>query len=213
MRLTSCVCQALSTCIMIKVFCSMSQAPSLLSIGLFVITLLWILMLWMSLSGFLKKVIRKGTKMNSIITGIKFVGLVGLVYASLIVLTALFITSWWQVDNGWLAFVGAGACLTGSVVLLEEFLRAWERLSCSITRHLAANAARQRRNAPPPNGIRTMKCRHTLAIRLFWKRCIVIDCYGMVKRTSKSMAISVHWIAPVPTPIEWLQHLKEDNHG
>ena len=78
----------------------------------------------MSPSGFLKKVIRKGTKMNSIITGIKFVGLVGLVYASLIVLTALFITSWWQVDNGWLAFVGAGACLTGSVVLLEEFLRA-----------------------------------------------------------------------------------------
>jgi len=78
----------------------------------------------MSLSGFLRKVIRKGTKMNSIITGIKFVGLVGLVYASLIVLTALFITSWWQVDNGWLAFVGAGACLTGSVVLLEEFLRA-----------------------------------------------------------------------------------------
>ena len=66
---------------------------------------------------------RKGTKMNSIITGIKFVGLVGLVYASLIVLTALFITSWWQVDNGWMAFVGAGASLIGSVVLLEEFLR------------------------------------------------------------------------------------------
>lgn len=66
---------------------------------------------------------QKGIQMNSIITGIKFVGLVGLVYASLIVLGALFITSWWQVDNGWLAFVGAGACLTGSVVLLEEFLR------------------------------------------------------------------------------------------
>jgi len=53
----------------------------------------------------------------------KFVGLVCLLYASLLVLTALFITSWWQVDNGWMAFVGAGACLTGSVVLLEEFLR------------------------------------------------------------------------------------------
>lgn len=66
---------------------------------------------------------RKGTKMNSIITGIKFVGLVGLFYASLIVLTALFITSWWTVDNGWLAFVGAGASLTGSVILLDEFLR------------------------------------------------------------------------------------------
>tara|TARA_Y100000022_G_scaffold36762_1_gene30010 strand:+ start:863 stop:1051 length:189 start_codon:yes stop_codon:yes gene_type:complete len=61
--------------------------------------------------------------MNSIITGIKFVGLVGLFYASLIVLTALFITSWWTVDNGWLAFVGAGASLTGSVILLDEFLR------------------------------------------------------------------------------------------
>ena len=61
--------------------------------------------------------------MNSVITGIKFVGLVGLFYLSLIVLGALFITSWWQVDNGWLAFVGAGACLTGSVILLEEFLR------------------------------------------------------------------------------------------
>tara|TARA_B100000927_G_C16299210_1_gene402764 strand:- start:412 stop:645 length:234 start_codon:yes stop_codon:yes gene_type:complete len=66
---------------------------------------------------------RKGTKMNSIITGMKFVGLVGWFYASLIVLTALFITSWWQYDNGWLAFVGAGASLAGSVILLDEFLR------------------------------------------------------------------------------------------
>jgi len=61
--------------------------------------------------------------MNSIITGLKFVGLVGWFYASLLILTALFITSWWQVDNGWLAFVGAGASLTGSVILLHEFLR------------------------------------------------------------------------------------------
>jgi hypothetical protein len=66
---------------------------------------------------------QKGIEMNSIITGMKFVGLVCLLYASLLVLTALFITSWWQVDNGWMAFVGAGACLTGSVILLEEFLR------------------------------------------------------------------------------------------
>ncbi len=66
---------------------------------------------------------QKGIEMNSIITGMKFVGLVCLLYASLLVLTALFITSWWQVDNGWMAFVGAGACLTGSVFLLEEFLR------------------------------------------------------------------------------------------
>jgi len=61
--------------------------------------------------------------MNSIITGMKFVGLVGWFYASLIVLTALFITSWWQVDNGWLAFAGAGASLIGSGILLYEFLR------------------------------------------------------------------------------------------
>ena len=53
----------------------------------------------------------------------KFVGLVGLFYLSLLVLTALFITSWWQVENGWLAFVGAGASLIGSVKLLDEFLR------------------------------------------------------------------------------------------
>tara|TARA_R100000773_G_C4130221_1_gene61443 strand:- start:172 stop:408 length:237 start_codon:yes stop_codon:yes gene_type:complete len=77
----------------------------------------------MSLSGFLRKVIRKGIKMNSIIIGMKFVGLVGWFYASLIVLLALFITSWWQYDNGWMAFVGAGVSLIGSVKLLDEFLR------------------------------------------------------------------------------------------
>jgi len=66
---------------------------------------------------------QKGIEMSSIITGIKFVGLVGLFYASLVVLTALFITGWWTVDNGWLAFVGAGASMAGSVILLDEFLR------------------------------------------------------------------------------------------
>ena len=67
---------------------------------------------------------RKGSKMKSFITALKFVGAITVFYAAFIYLTAFFINGYWSLDNhGVLAFIGAGAVIVLATVWLNEIMR------------------------------------------------------------------------------------------
>ena len=67
---------------------------------------------------------RKGTKMKSFWTALKFVGAITAFYAAFIYLTAFFINGYWSLDNhGVVAFVGAMAVIALATVWLNEIMR------------------------------------------------------------------------------------------